>query len=188
MENRNPRRWLYSKRMFLFTGLASTKLYCYGQCVPSNNSKNIVFIIFKFRVKLKISLVALSLPVKITEVKIILIRSDMNIRRRRALPLCLVYPFRFALSSGCCKRIFSPISNTVKRSEHFDVYKMRLETLPCRRAPHRFAALGRPLLRQLCLAGESKRMLAGVQQRKGDKGFECQNVCRCDMSCSSICG
>ena len=86
------------------------------------------------------------------------------------------------------KEFFPPISNTVKRSEYFDVYKMGLETLPCLRAPHRFAALDRPLLRQLCLAGESKRMLAGMQQRKIDKGFECEDVCRCDMPCSSTCG
>jgi len=57
-----------------------------------------------------------------------LMLSDMNIRRRGALPPCLVFPFRRALSYGCCKRIFFPsISNTVKRSEHFDVYKMSFE-------------------------------------------------------------
>ena len=128
---------LFQRYIFLHS-VGFHKYYCYGQYVRSNNSKNVVLVIFKFRFKLKISLVALSLPVIIPGVKMILILFDMNIRRDRALPLCLVYPFRCALSYGCCKRIFLPIYNTVKRSEHFDVYKMRLETLPA--GAHRIAS------------------------------------------------
>jgi hypothetical protein len=71
--------------------------------------------------------------------------------------------------TDAAKGFFPPFLTLPKRLEHSDVYKMRLETLPCQRAPCRFAALGRPLLWQLCLAGEPKRTLAGVQQHKSDK-------------------
>jgi hypothetical protein len=113
----NPRRWMHSKLTFLFTGLASKTYYC-GQYVRSNNSKKTVLVIFKFRFKLKISLVVLSLPVRIPGVKMALILSDMNIRKRGALPLCLVFPFRRALSYGCCKRIFSPPFLTLSRGQN----------------------------------------------------------------------